>query len=110
MARKMPPKNMRYVPFSHLPQGCYTYKKSYVRLDWVEEHPQHWECAYEWWFKVNGKWYMHVNQYWCWKSKGKPQAEFGKVFVTPVENLAVWKDAEGKEAPYVHSNLRRRVA
>lgn len=105
--RSMPPKDMGYVPFDELPRGATGYKSSFYKLAWREYTGKQWECAYEVYFKSGGKWYMHVNYYY--HPTKKPSAVFGKVYVYPMDSLAHWRDAEGKEAPYIHSNRRRKV-
>jgi hypothetical protein len=106
MVRKMPPKSMNYVPFDSLPNGCNRYKASYYRMLYTVYDGYYWQSAYEVWFTRNGKWYMHVNYYFHKTRKGR---EFGYYYLYPKDEKAHWRDAEGKEEPYIHSN-RRKVA
>jgi len=104
MVRSMPPKEMDYVCFDALPHGCTRYKASYYRLLYTDYDGTFWQSAYEVFFQSGGKWYMHVNYYFHKTRKGR---EFGFYYLHPKDAKAHWRDAEGKEAPYRHSNVRK---
>ena len=113
----LPPAEMNYKCFDEMPNDLRKYKKGktdYRFVSCVKKEIKQtsgyttwittkWVSTYEWWFMHRGKIYMHVNTY-IGAKKGEIFDYNGRNYAKPLE--AWWVDADGKTAPYEHSNRK----